>query len=1354
MIAKLTAATAGNYYYEKDPFFNKEENNNEQNLTIKGETAKELGIFGDEAEKEKFENLLDGRSDDNELRYKDKVQSGNERVGYDMVFSAPKSVSHAALVLDQKDIIEAHKQAVDVAMKELEKHAGARVKNEEGDREFVKTGNILYAQATHSTSRPTSDNKPDPSLHTHNIIFNTTKTEKGDYRALNTDEIYKNQNLIMNTYKQELAYNLKQKGYDLEFDKKGNFEIKGYEETTLKHFSKRSQEIHNKAEEMKTDERYSHISDSRAKNFAQHEFKKDKKEYTKEELKNDWDRQHKELNIQDKEELLNNIKNQKENKDERINSSQFKSVDEVFKLASENLMDKKSHVSEAELIKEVYKISEANLKHDEIKDKINNIKEEGQINKSDLKKITVNGETRYTNKDIYDTEKEIEKILSNSSKKSTNSLLTKKQAEEGLDSFEKMKGWKLSETQREASMLILTTKDQYTSIQGDAGVGKTAMLEAINHAYSQTYTKSKANKELGVLAPTGKAAAGAEAESGIKGMTIDSFLIKGKFDKSEQESSVYKSSFNKKEFPSSKEGLQIGGGKFGLKITKDFDFIRVEKSIKEDKMFNKKETYTKEEIKTGEQKGAVKTTKSKKNGDSYERESTIKFKDGSTIESTFKAYSPSPGFSYTNSITKNSETSLYNQKKEVKALGFSYSYKRTAFKDENNEIKNLNIETKISFLGLDLKKTNFEADKKEYYQTISTKQEDGTYKKETSSSNNSSHNLNSINKKFDKQVSNLEQEGNKEKMIFIDEASMSSSKKTLELLKKAEESGTKIAFIGDTKQIQSVQQGRSFEVIQKHTKSVHMNQANRQKNKELKDIVDTFARGEAIESVKKLDNAGKLKEMNKDEAIDYIASKISEKNKDGKFNFSDTLTIAATKKDVEEINKKTREKAFGSADFGEKVSVVKDKGLDLVDKTKISNYSVDDKIVLKEKQGDKEKTTNWNIKEKNGDNLVLTSEDKKSEKTINVKKDYKDIQQVASVEKIGLTAGDKVIKTKNDKDIKNGEIGFVTKIEKGNLHVKFNNKEKDTVYKIDDNKPLDLTHGHAMTIHKSQGMTEDKTIAYLSADSMLNKNLGYVAFSRPKHELEVITDDKKKFVNKIAEKQIKESTSDSYKIEKTDNKVEQKEETKSSYKIFEEQKQKIDKDIDKTADKIEYLKKIDKEGDKTKNLINSFEKEIDKLKEKKNELIENFNKDVSKEFEKRKEQDVKFENKTDKTSDDKQETKSNDKLEKPSNDKSDNIYEAKSNEKSEDKLDKKSDIKNDDKTDKVEIKQETKSSDKSDKEIINEKSEDKLEKKSDIKNDDKTDKVEIKEEVKSNDKNIDKSSNDKSEETKDTKLQS
>ena len=44
-------------------------------------------------------------------------------------------------------------------------------------------------------------------------------------------------------------------------------------------------------------------------------------------------------------------------------------------------------------------------------------------------------------------------------------------------------------------------------------------------------------------------------------------------------------------------------------------------------------------------------------------------------------------------------------------------------------------------------------------------------------------------------------------------------------------------------------------------------------------------------------------------------------------------------KDVEEINEKTRQKAFGIADFGEKVSVVKDKGIDLVDKTKISKAS-------------------------------------------------------------------------------------------------------------------------------------------------------------------------------------------------------------------------------------------------------------------------------------------------------------------------------------------------------------------------------------------------------------------------------
>lgn len=117
---------------------------------------------------------------------------------------------------------------------------------------------------------------------------------------------------------------------------------------------------------MKTDERYAHIKDSRAKNFAQHEFKKDKKEYTKEELTSDWDRQHKELNIQDKDELISIIKNQKESKDERVNSSQFKSVDEVIELTSISLISKKSHVSMSELKRELIKANNGDFDINEV----------------------------------------------------------------------------------------------------------------------------------------------------------------------------------------------------------------------------------------------------------------------------------------------------------------------------------------------------------------------------------------------------------------------------------------------------------------------------------------------------------------------------------------------------------------------------------------------------------------------------------------------------------------------------------------------------------------------------------------------------------------------------------------------------------------------------------------------------------------------------------------------------------------------------------------------------------------------------------------------------------------------------
>ena len=108
-----------------------------------GEGARELGLSGVTNEKD-FLNLcrnIHPRTDEqltprlNSKRVSvDKDgnvhESANRRVFYDFTLSPPKSVSIAALVGNDQRIIEAHDEAVQVAMRELQIYAATRVRKQ------------------------------------------------------------------------------------------------------------------------------------------------------------------------------------------------------------------------------------------------------------------------------------------------------------------------------------------------------------------------------------------------------------------------------------------------------------------------------------------------------------------------------------------------------------------------------------------------------------------------------------------------------------------------------------------------------------------------------------------------------------------------------------------------------------------------------------------------------------------------------------------------------------------------------------------------------------------------------------------------------------------------------------------------------------------------------------------------------------------------------------------------------------------------------------------------------------------------------------------------------------------------
>ncbi len=162
---------------------------------------------------------------------------------YDFQCSAQKSVS--VMSLFDPRLVEAHRRAVEVGMKELERFAAVRIRK--GDNaattSFAYTGNFIYAQYHHDSSRLL-----DPQLHTHNVVVNVTQDADGHFMVLDASEMYRAIRYAGKSYQNALARECMELGYQLETKRsdKGiitGFEIRGVSGEILKRHSRRREQI-------------------------------------------------------------------------------------------------------------------------------------------------------------------------------------------------------------------------------------------------------------------------------------------------------------------------------------------------------------------------------------------------------------------------------------------------------------------------------------------------------------------------------------------------------------------------------------------------------------------------------------------------------------------------------------------------------------------------------------------------------------------------------------------------------------------------------------------------------------------------------------------------------------------------------------------------------------------------------------------------------------------------------------------------------------------------------------------------------------------------------------------------------
>lgn len=363
----------------------------------------------------------------------------------------------------------------------------------------------------------------------------------------------------------------------------------------------------------------------------------------------------------------------------------------------------------------------------------------------------------------------------------------------------------------------------------------------------------------------------------------------------------------------------------------------------------------------------------------------------------------------------------------------------------------------------------------------------------------------------------------KPRLYVLDEAGMVSAKDYDKFFRKADVEGARTLSVGDPRQLQSVEAGTAFKQLLEtgSVEHVRIDEIQRQKDPKLREIATAFAQGDAERGVELAKPYMRQVEKGKlvDTAADaYLSLSQEEREK--------TLLLVGTNKTRQEINEKVREGLVKERTLGEQsVTVTAFDKLDLTKEqiTKAANFHDDEKQVvvsIREKGEDgKSRPVYYDVVDTSNGKLTLRDRENPNQPGVTVDPAKARIEGVFIERQIELRDGEKVMFRQNDKErgITNGDLGTV--------HIGSDGKAwaetKGGIVELND-KPQVLDYAYARTIHSSQGATVERAIVVGESNRVSTAEAAYVACSREKTGLEIITENKDKLGNvwsKFSERQ-------------------------------------------------------------------------------------------------------------------------------------------------------------------------------------------------------------------------------------------
>ena len=450
----------------------------ELNGRLQGRLAERLGIEGP-ATKQAFYALCENRhpATDQPLTPRTKQE---RRVGYDINFHCPKSVSILQALAGDDHLQKAFEASVRETMQSIEADVMTRVRKG-GAFENRSAGELVWADFTHLTARPVEGHAPDPHLHAHCFVFNATwDAVEGKVKAGEFGEIKRDMPYYQAVFHKRLSDKIIDLGYQIRRTEK-SFEVEGVPSRVIDLFSKRTDEIGRVAQEQG-------ITDAKERSeLGARTRSRKEKGMTMTELKSDWRRQITELGDGDRSEAEAPVRYAPDRKLLRIDPEQC--VDHALSAGFERA----SVLGERKLLAEA-------IRHG-IGSKDTSVERVLESFQDDQRIIRV----REKGRSVCTTQAVLaeEKRMVDLARKGQGRLLPLyRQMPEILDQ-------RLNQQQRDALQHVLTSPHRVSLVRGAAGAGKTTLLKELAHQIRE------AGHETHLVAPTTDAARTVLREEGF-----------------------------------------------------------------------------------------------------------------------------------------------------------------------------------------------------------------------------------------------------------------------------------------------------------------------------------------------------------------------------------------------------------------------------------------------------------------------------------------------------------------------------------------------------------------------------------------------------------------------------------------------------------------------------------------------------------------------------------------------------------------------------------------------------------------------------------------------------------------------